>query len=186
MIAIGCDVIFIDISLGPVILFSILYSKIIDQLIRVIPLTKAQFKIVSEWQIFRTNALLLLSTRGSLTWGIWYSFLLQINVVIHYWIIGKALGFNIPLLNYFFLIPIQVVILMLPSINGIGLREVSSIVLFGYYGVAATEAAIFGFVDLAIMLVIGLIGWLRFLTRRSLSQNNDKVPATSSIPKIPD
>ena len=93
--------------------------------------------------------------------------------MLHFWLIGEALGYGIPLLDYFFLIPVQLVILMLPTINGIGLREVSSIVLFGFYGIMSTEAAMFGFIDLAMMLIIGFIGWLRFISRSSYPMDVD-------------
>jgi len=75
---------------------------------------------------------------------------------------------------------------MLPSINGIGLREASSIVLFGYYGIAATDAATFGFVDLAMMLVLGSAGWLRFISRGSKPKNTFSQPTTSSVTNAAD
>ena len=36
------------------------------------------------------------------------SFLLQVNVIIHYWAIGKALDLPIPFFHYFYIIPIAV------------------------------------------------------------------------------
>ncbi|MBW2662685.1 MAG: flippase-like domain-containing protein [Deltaproteobacteria bacterium] len=157
--------------LGLVLLLLAVFTQFISLFIRFIPLEKLRNKMLIEWKVFRDNTVWLLSRRKALAWGLWYSILLQLNVVIHFWVIGEALGFNIALLNYFFLIPIQLVILMLPSINGIGLREASSIVLFGFYGIGASQAAAFAFVDLAMMLAIGLIGWVRFLARRSIPKN---------------
>ncbi len=156
---------------GLAVLLSALYSQFVGRLMWLIPLPKLQKKILGVWQTFRENVLLLLSQREPLLWGLWYSFLLQVNVVVHFWIIGEALDFGIPLLDYFFLIPVQLVILMLPTINGIGVREASSIVLFGFYGIVATEAATFGLIDLAMMLLVGLIGCFRFLSRRSTPKN---------------
>ena len=157
--------------LGLVLLPTAMFSQFIGLFIRFIPLEKLRNKMLIEWKVFRDNTVWLLSHREALAWGLWYSILLQLNVVIHFWVIGEALGFGIPLLDYFFLIPVQLVILMLPTINGIGLREASSIVLFGFYGIGATEAATFGLIDLAMMLAIGLIGCVRFLTRRSIPKN---------------
>ena len=57
--------------------------------------------------------------------------------------ICEALGFEVPLVDYFFLIPIQFFILMLPSTNGIGLREVSNIFLFRSYGISSNLAVAF-------------------------------------------
>ena len=154
--------------LGLVLLLLAMFSQFISLFIGFIPLEKLRNKMLIEWKMFRDNAALLLLRREALAWGLWYSILVQLNVVIHFWVIGEALGYNIALLDYFFLIPIQLVILMLPTINGIGLREASSIVLFGFYGVASSQAATFAFLDLAMMLAVGLIGWVRFLTRRSV------------------
>ena len=45
----------------------------------------------------------------------------------------------------------------------------STIVLFGYYGIRATSAAAFSLIDLTMMIMVGLAGWMRFLSRRSIS-----------------
>ena len=148
-----------------------LHLSFIRQLLCLIPRLKLRDNLLTEWEIFRDNAVLLLSRKETLAWGLWYSFLLQINVVIHFWILGQALGFDIPLLDYFFLIPVQLVILMLPTIYGIGLREASGIVLFGYYGIAPTAAVTFGLLDFAMTFAIGIIGGYRFMVRRSIPQN---------------
>lgn len=153
-----------------------IFSKLPEKIIRFIPKQKLRDKVLYEWATFRTSVGFLISHKEILAWGLWYSLLLQLNVVIYFWITGEALGFDISLLDYFFLIPVQLVILMLPTINGIGLREVSSIVLFGFYGIMATEAAMFGFIDFAMLLVIGFIGWLRFMTRRSIPQGIEPSP----------
>lgn len=165
--------------LGLVLLLLAMFSQFIGLFIKFVPLEKLRNKMLMEWKVFRDNAALLLSRREALAWGLWYSFLLQLNVVIHFWVIGEALGYDIALLDYFFLIPIQLVILMLPTINGLGLREASSIVLFGFYGIGSTQAATFAFLDLAIMLAIGMIGWVRFLTRRSFPKNYNCVQLPS-------
>lgn len=159
--------------LGIVVFFFVLNSQFISRLMWIIPRSKLRKKLIAELQLFRDNIIFLLSQREALGWSIWYSFLLQVSVVFHFWLIGKALGFDILLLDYFFLIPVQLIILMLPSINGIGLREMSSIVLFGFYGIVATEAVTFAFIDLGIMIVVGLIGCFRFLVRRSIPQRTD-------------
>jgi len=155
--------------LGVTLFLSVIYFDLIGGVMRLLPRQKFLEKLVAEWQKFRESAVALLSHRDALAWGLGYSFLLQINVVVHFWIIGMAMNFDVPLLDYFFLIPIQLVILMLPTINGLGLREASNIVLFGYYGISATSAAAFSLIDLTMMILVGLVGWMRFLSRRSIS-----------------
>lgn len=156
---------------GILAIIFLLYSTIIAKLISFIPFSRIRSSLSSHWRIFSDNFSLTLNNK-TIAWGLWYSFLLQVNVVVHYWIIGEALEFGIPLLDYFFLIPVQVTILMLPTINGLGLRESSSIILLGFYNINAAKATAFGFIDLAIMLLLGLVGWVRFLMRRSLPENS--------------
>jgi len=151
------------------VLLLVLYTRILEFCLRLLPFAVIRNKMLPSWQTFRQSALFLLLKKESSKWGLWYSLLLQVNVVLHFWLLGKSLGFNISLVNYFILVPIQLFVLMLPSINGIGLREVSSILLFGWYGVRATEAVAFGMLDLVTMMIFGLVGWFRFLTRASIS-----------------
>jgi uncharacterized protein (TIRG00374 family) len=96
-----------------------------------------------------------------------WALLLQVNVVVHYWLIGKALHLSIPLLDYFIFIPIVHLILLIPvTINGLGLREVSYIEIFAFYGVAAGAAISFSLVDVAFMLIIGLVGGFIYILRK--------------------
>ncbi len=63
-----------------------------------------------------------------------WAMLLQFNVVLHYFLIGQALGLQrIPLLDYFFAIPIMLFVLSFPvSINGLGVRDLFLVKLFTY------------------------------------------------------
>jgi hypothetical protein len=98
--------------------------------------------------------------------GLAFSLALQLNVIVHYWIIGMALGFDISLIDYFYLIPIQHIVLLVPTINGLGVREASNVLLLQFYGIDAAAAIAFSLVDLGMMMLFGLAGWLRYLTRR--------------------
>jgi len=156
---------------GMCIIIICLRSGFLDKVFRKIPSPRLRQKLLEGWEVFQKNSLQLISKREPLKWGGGYSTVLQLNVVLHFWIIGKAFGFNIALLDYFFLIPIQMVILMVPSINGIGLREASSIFLFSAYGISASEAVMFGFADFIMLLAMGFLGWVRFMTRNTYVVN---------------
>lgn len=105
----------------------VLRFSLLDRVLRKLPSSKFRDKVLEGWNIFRPNAVMLISEKQPLKWGLFYSGLLQLNVVIHFWMIGEAFNFEVSVIDYFYIIPIQLVILMLPSINGIGLREASSI-----------------------------------------------------------
>ncbi len=97
-----------------------------------------------------------------------WALLLQFNVVIHYYLIGQALRLGrIPLLDYFFSIPIMLFVLSFPiSINGIGVRDLFLIQLFTYYGYPASVAIAFSLLDLAFNLLLGIIGGLIYIFRK--------------------
>lgn len=97
-----------------------------------------------------------------------WAFLLQINVVVHYFFIGQALKMDrIPLLDYFFSIPILMFILSFPvSINGIGVRDLFLVRLFVYYHYPASFAIAFSLLDVAFNLLLGILGGLIYIFRR--------------------
>jgi uncharacterized protein (TIRG00374 family) len=97
-----------------------------------------------------------------------WAMLLQFNVVLHYFLIGRALKLDrIPLLDYFFSIPIMLFILSFPiSINGLGVRDLFLIKLFIYYGYPAQYAIAFSLLDLAFNLLLGAAGGLIYIFRK--------------------
>jgi len=102
--------------------------------------------------------------RQALAWAL----LLQLNVILYYFLIGRAFNLRVAFLDYFIFIPIVLLIQIIPvTIGGLGLREGAYIALFLYYGVAAQTAVSFSLVaDLAIGLLVGLIGGIIYVTRK--------------------
>ena len=94
--------------------------------------------------------------------------LLQLNVVLHYFLIGQALGLErIPLLDYFFSIPIMLFILSFPiSINGLGVRDLFLVQLFITYRYPAQFALAFSLIDLGFNLLLGISGGLIYMFRK--------------------
>jgi len=93
--------------------------------------------------------------------------LLQLNVIVYYVLIGKALGLNIGLLDYFIFIPIVHLVQLIPvSINGAGLREGAYIQIFRFYGLPPEAAWSFSIIEVALGLVVGLIGGAVYLARK--------------------
>jgi uncharacterized membrane protein YbhN (UPF0104 family) len=101
--------------------------------------------------------------------ALFWAFLLQINVILHYYLAGKAFHLEIPLLDYFIFFPIILLILTLPvTISGLGLREAIIIQIFStYYGIAEHVAFSFSIIaDFGFTLIIGIIGGIIFVTRK--------------------
>ncbi len=97
-----------------------------------------------------------------------WAVLLQFNVVLHYFLIGRSLGLErIPLLDYFFSIPIMLFILSFPiSINGLGVRDVFLVKLFTYYRYPAQYGLAFSLLDLGFNLLLGIVGGLIYVFRK--------------------
>lgn len=91
---------------------------------------------------------------------------LQLNVILHYAWIGKALGVPVASSYFFLVVPVLVVVLTLPiSINGIGAREVVFVRLLGAVGVSRPEALAVSVAAFALSLVFSLVGGLVFVFR---------------------
>jgi uncharacterized protein (TIRG00374 family) len=94
--------------------------------------------------------------------------LLQVNVIVHYYFIAYALELPVPLLYFFLIIPVVIVVLMVPIfINGIGGRELVYIFLLGQFGVTDSEAIAFSWIAFGMILVQGIAGGIMYALRRN-------------------
>lgn len=110
----------------------------------------------------------LLQNRRLLGRVLLWAFILQLNVVIHYFLLGRALQLDrIPLTDYFFIIPILLFFLSVPiSINGLGIRDWLVVTVFRIYGLDGAPALAFSFYDLFFNLILGVIGGFVYLFRK--------------------
>jgi uncharacterized membrane protein YbhN (UPF0104 family) len=117
--------------------------------------------------LFRETILHYKTQKRPFAWASVWAFLLQLNVVIYYFLIGKAFHLHIRFLDYFIFIPLVLIIQTIPiTISGLGLREESYIEIFRFYGITAQAAVSFSLVGVAFNLIIGLIGGIIYVTRR--------------------
>lgn len=92
--------------------------------------------------------------------------LLQVVVILIWFIVGKALGFKLGLVVYFLYIPVIGLIGVLPvSINAWGLQEWSVVGLFARSGLAKEEALILSVVIHLMVVATSLVGGITFLAR---------------------
>lgn len=105
--------------------------------------------------------------RAVLSKALALSILLQANVVLHYYLISQSLQLPIPLLSFFLIIPLAIVIMMLPiSINGIGLRENIYILFFAAFGVSEANAVAFAWIAFSMVVIQGVLGGIVYAIRR--------------------
>jgi uncharacterized membrane protein YbhN (UPF0104 family) len=61
-------------------------------------------------------------------------------LVVAYYLLGQAVGINLSLWYYFLFVPIISVLLMIPSLGGLGVREGATVILFRQVGVPESQA----------------------------------------------
>ncbi|HUU37637.1 MAG TPA: lysylphosphatidylglycerol synthase transmembrane domain-containing protein, partial [Candidatus Desulfaltia sp.] len=124
-------------------------------------------KVRNKILIFRETILHYRTQKGPFLRATLWALLLQLNVILYYFLIGRALHLEIQFIDYFIFIPIVLVIQIIPvTINGLGLREGSYIEIFKYYGILPQTAVSFSLVDVAFNLVLGAIGGTIYVSRK--------------------
>jgi len=88
-----------------------------------------------------------------------------------------ALGIKLNYIYYVFLYALSTLITLLPiSVAGIGTREASLIVLFGFYGVTAADVVVISFLSFVIFIgITSIIGW--YLSLKWRVEHKDGVPS---------
>jgi uncharacterized protein (TIRG00374 family) len=76
---------------------------------------------------------------------------------------GLALGVNASLVDYLVFVPLVSLALLLPSVGGIGVRELSYVGLFTQIGVASETAFAMSIIIYAVTVATGLIGGVMLL-----------------------
>lgn len=93
--------------------------------------------------------------------------LLQVNVILCWGVLAKALEIDLPIESFFLVVPALALVLLIPvSINGIGLRENGLLALLVPLGVGAPEVVALAWVDYAIQLGWGAAGGVVYVFHR--------------------
>ena len=94
------------------------------------------------------------------------SIALQINVVFFYYFTGRSINLGVPVLYFFIIVPVALVILLVPfSINGIGIREGIFVFLLTGLMVPPQLAIAFSLLSFGLTLTQGLLGGIIFALR---------------------
>jgi uncharacterized membrane protein YbhN (UPF0104 family) len=121
----------------------------------------------APWK-FRTalEALAALPSARALLWPILLSIGVQAANVVIVWLLGEAIGAPVPPSYYWILVPLVSLLTLLPSINGMGVREVSMALLLAPLGVASEDAGLLAFSWFAVAAAVSLLGGLVYLFGR--------------------
>lgn len=154
-------------GLGGLVLISVFFLPVAENLFEKIPDKGILTKLKQKTFQFRETIISYKQQPGALVKAMFWALLLQINVIVHFFLIGKALHLTIALLDYFIFIPIVLLIMLIPiTINGLGLREGSYSEIFSFYGIGHGVGVAFGIIDLAFMLIVGLVGGVIYMLRK--------------------
>ena len=105
---------------------------------------------------------------GTLATTFAWSVLLQLNAVLYWVLIGRALGLDPSPWAYVAAVPVAYFVMTLPiSINAVGVREAVVILMLGSFGVSKDQAVAFAWIEFGGFLVTGLIGGLVHIARGS-------------------
>lgn len=124
-------------------------------------------KVADKLRSFYGALVMYKQHRAVLGRALVFSLLLQINVVLHYYLISRALHQDVSALYFFLIIPILIIVLLVaPSINGIGYREAGFVLFLGEVGVSASSAVSLSLIAFAMTALLSVLGGIIFALRR--------------------
>jgi hypothetical protein len=81
-----------------------------------------------------------------------------------WWLVsGWSIGYDVPFTHYLLVVPILSVLLLIPSIGGLGVRETVAPILFASAGLTFAEAATLSILNFLLLRVSGLFGGLVYI-----------------------
>jgi len=136
------------------------------------------------------------SNRAPIYKNLIWALVLQLNVIVHWFFVGLAMGSALRLhldpvyyfFNYMIIVPAMVLVLMIPiTPGGFGVREWTIWAFgtpLGFSAVASTKAtaALMGWLQVATVLLYGVVGFLMFVYRLFSTKGADHASLRASQP----
>ncbi len=95
---------------------------------------------------------------------------------------GLALGFQIPYTYYLLVVPLLSIVLLLPSIGGLGVREMIAPMLFAGAGLSPEESIALSLLVFGLERISGLLGGLVYLYATIRDRNKPRKPQETADP----
>ncbi len=151
------SVAFAGCAVAGLIVFSERASASLVRMARVVPLAAIQRMTQALTDAVRRYS----RHHAELTRVLAMSIAVQAIRVVQAWCLGEALGVDLPLLTYFAVIPVILLIMQVPvTINGLGTTQVAFVALLGASGVDAARATALSLLFLALGVIGSLPGGL--------------------------
>ena len=119
-------------------------------------------KVITSLSKFNDAVALVGHNRAALIRSFAYSTVFNLILIFIHVVLSLALGLSVPILAYALIVPLTSIMLLIPSIQGLGVRDWSLVVLVGVFtpnteAVAAMAAAI-----ILHNLISGIIGMVLY------------------------
>ena len=125
-------------------------------------------KVIEKLSVIQENLAFYCSNLGPTLKVLLLAVVLQLNVIVFYYLIALVYGSGLSLGYFFIMVPIILFGTLMPiSINGIGLREGLFVYFFASFGASAEKALAVAWTIFALNLFFGLVGGLVYALRRS-------------------
>jgi uncharacterized protein (TIRG00374 family) len=101
------------------------------------------------------------------------SLISQILMITKTYFLAQALGIDVAYSYMFLVVPITFILVMLPSINGIGFRDGAYVVLLAAIGVSKAEALSLSFLTLVVPMIVSIAGGILFLAQKKITRQEE-------------
>jgi len=102
-----------------------------------------------------------------------YSLASQVSIILMNYYLVRAFNIQVDLIYLFLVVPVTFVITILPSINGVGLRDLGYVNLLARVGVSDAAALSLSFMNLFIPMLISISGAVLFVIHKRKSNKGD-------------
>ncbi len=96
-----------------------------------------------------------------------FSMASQIAIILMNWFLVKAMDLPVDLIFLFMLVPVTFMLTMLPSINGIGIRDLGYVGLLSGIGISNAAAISLSFLNLLLPMLISSAGAVLFIIQKN-------------------
>jgi uncharacterized protein (TIRG00374 family) len=101
------------------------------------------------------------------------SLISQSLIITMTYFLAQALNIEVSLLYLFFVVPITFLLTMLPSINGLGVREGGFVFLLGRIGINEAAAVSLSFTTILIPMIVSIAGGILFMMQKKIPNKED-------------
>jgi glycosyltransferase 2 family protein len=130
------------------------------------------------------NILLLRRNKSKALQSIGISLVGQFALALQFYLIAKAMHQDIDLIYFIIFSPIVCVVTALPSIGGLGVREIGWVYLLAKVGVPEGVALGISLISFGYMVVTGLIGGLLYVTTLSAGRVQHTASSSDASPRV--